>query len=224
MFNLQGSRSKSICRRNWSQQLSPKLPGNSCTLLFGVNGAMDKVGIRYTDYFAETMRRLREDGLLLVTADSGGKPNVMTIGWMTIGTIWARPTLIVLVRPSRHTYSRLEQMGDFTVNVPPKELAEATAFCGKVSGRDRDKFQDARLTVVPAKEVRAPVIKECVIHYECRTLHRNDLAPSALAPAVVDQFYPQDDFHRVYFGEIVAAYADKDAAARLAQPATFSMA
>ena len=50
---------------------------------------MTKSNIRYTRYFAETIQRMREDGLLLVTAHNDGKPNVMTIGWGTIGSIWA---------------------------------------------------------------------------------------------------------------------------------------
>jgi flavin reductase (DIM6/NTAB) family NADH-FMN oxidoreductase RutF len=176
---------------------------------------MAKVRVRYTDLFAQTIQRMRGDGLLLVSLGADGKPNVMTIGWGLMGSIWARPVFIVLVRPSRHTYSRLEQVSDFTVNVPPPELAAAASHCGSVSGRDHDKFQEMRLTPIPSREVRAPVIKECVVHYECRTLHRNDLAPDALAEAVRAEFYPADDFHRVYFGEIVAAYADEDAAQRL---------
>jgi flavin reductase (DIM6/NTAB) family NADH-FMN oxidoreductase RutF len=177
---------------------------------------MPKTAVRYTDYFAQTMRRMREDGLLLVTAGAGGKPNVMTIGWGTIGSIWSRPVFLVLVRPSRYSYSRLEESGgDFTVNVPPRELAEAVAHCGTVSGRDHDKFVEKHLTPAPSRQVRAPIIRECVVHYECRTLHRNDLAPDTLAQAVQDEFYAQGDYHRVYFGEIVAAYADEDAAKRL---------
>jgi flavin reductase (DIM6/NTAB) family NADH-FMN oxidoreductase RutF len=66
--------------------------------------------------------------------------------------------------------------------------------------------------------VRSPIIQECVVHYECRTLHRNDLAPEALAQAVREEFYSSGDFHRVYFGEIVAAYADEDASTRLSAP------
>lgn len=176
---------------------------------------MAKMTMRYTDYFAETMRRMREDGLLLATAGADGRPNVMTIGWGTIGSIWGRPVFIVLVRPSRHSYGRLEESGDFTVNVAPRELAETIAYCGTVSGRDHDKFQERRLTTVPGRQVRAPIIQECVIHYECRTIHRNDVAPEALTQAVLEQYYAQGDFHRVYFGEIVAAYADEDAARRL---------
>ena len=181
---------------------------------------MAKVQVRFTDYFAQTIQRMREDGLLLVSTGTDGKANVMTIGWGTMGCIWSRPVFIVLVRPSRHTYGRLEQVNDFTVNVPPRELAAAVSHCGSVSGRQHDKFQEAQLTPVPSREVRSPIIKECVVHYECRTLHRNDLAPEALAQAVREEFYPSGDFHRVYFGEIVAAYADEDAGTRLgAQPA-----
>ena len=179
---------------------------------------MAKNTIRYTDYFPEVIRRMRGDGLLLVTSDAAGKPNVMTIGWGAIGSIWGRPTFTVLVRPSRYTYSRLEQSGDFTVNVPPRELAAALNLCGTVSGRDHDKFKEAGLTLLPGKQVRPPIVAECVVHYECRTLHRNDVAPTALVQAVLDDAYPAGDFHRVYFGEIVAAYADEDAAARLREP------
>ena len=176
---------------------------------------MAKVQVRYADYFDVTIRRMREDGLLLATTSAEGKPNVMTIGWGTIGSIWSRPVFIVLVRPSRFTYSRLEQVSDFTVNVPPRELAAAVALCGAVSGRDGDKFQEARLTPVPSREVRSPIIQECLVHYECRTLHRVDMAPEALVQTIHEQFYGSGDFHRVYFGEIVAAYADTDAAERL---------
>ena len=58
---------------------------------------MAKVTIRYTDYFTETIQRMREDGLLLVTSGADGKPNVMTIGWGTLGAIWGRSVFLVLV-------------------------------------------------------------------------------------------------------------------------------
>jgi flavin reductase (DIM6/NTAB) family NADH-FMN oxidoreductase RutF len=45
------------------------------------------------------------------------------------------------------------------------------------------------------------------------------VVPGALVQAVLDDAYPAGDFHRVYFGEIVAAYADEDAAQRLQEPA-----
>jgi flavin reductase (DIM6/NTAB) family NADH-FMN oxidoreductase RutF len=176
---------------------------------------MAKVHVRYTDYFAQTMQQMREDGLLLATQGADGRPNIMTIGWGTMGIIWSRPIFIVMVMPSRHTYSRLEEISDFTVNVPPRELAAAASHCGTVSGRDHDKFKEMHLTAAPSREVRAPIVQECVVHYECRTVHRNDVLPDALAQAVRDEAYPKENFHRIYFGEIVAAYADEDAEFRL---------
>jgi hypothetical protein len=41
---------------------------------------MVKVLASYTDYFGQTMQRVSDEELLLVTSGSDGKPNVMTIG------------------------------------------------------------------------------------------------------------------------------------------------
>lgn len=176
---------------------------------------MAKVLVPYTDYFALTIQRMREEGLLLATTGTDGKPNVMTIGWATMGSIWARPVFLVMVRPSRHTYSRMEQVSDFTVNVLPRELAAAASLCGSVSGSEHDKFREAQLTPIPSREVRSPIVKECVVHYECRTVERVDMAPDALIQSIHDQFYKHGDYHRLFFGEIVACYADEDATQRL---------
>jgi cyclophilin family peptidyl-prolyl cis-trans isomerase len=41
------------------------------------------------------------------------------------------------------------------------------------------------------------------------------MVPDALVQSVREKFYKNGDFHRVYFGEIVASYADEDANLRL---------
>lgn len=179
---------------------------------------MAKVIVPYTDFFAQTIQSMDEQGLLLVTTGTDGKPNVMTIGWGTIGSIWARPIFVVLVRHSRYSYSLMEQVSDFTVNVLPRELAAAASLCGSISGRTHDKFQEAHLTPIPSREVRSPIISECVVHYECRTVNRVDMLLDALVQSVRAQFYKDGDHHRIYFGEIVASYADEDAIQRLSIP------
>ena len=171
---------------------------------------MGKVSVGYTDYFGVVMDRMREDGLLLVTKGSDAAANVMTIGWGTVGIVWGLDVFVVLVRPSRYSYSRLEEVGEFTVNVPGKELGAAALHCGTVSGRDNDKFEQMELTVVPGEMVEVPVIEECLMHYECRVVHRNDVVAGALAEAIVRDAYPQADFHRVYYGEILGVWADTE--------------
>ena len=144
-----------------------------------------------------------------------GKPNVMTIGWITGGAIWSKPILTVLVRPSRFTYSRLNEVAEFTVNVLPPAMAPVAEVCGTVSGRDADKFAQTGLKPMPGQQVRVPVIEQAVVHYECRVVHTNEVIPTNLAAAIRTSAYRNGDFHRIYFGEVLAAYAAADARERL---------
>jgi flavin reductase (DIM6/NTAB) family NADH-FMN oxidoreductase RutF len=168
------------------------------------------------DLWADTMGPLRQEGILLCTVDREGRPNAMTIGWITGGVIWSRPILTVLVRPSRHTYSRLEEVPEFTVNVLPRSLAPACELCGTKSGRDLDKFAAAKLTPVPSLKVRPPSLAEALVVWECRVVHRNDVVPANLSTMIKATAYPQGDFHRIYDGEILGCFAAPGARAQLA--------
>ncbi len=176
---------------------------------------MAKTDIPYTSHFPEVMRALTGGGLLLAAYDAENRPNAMTIGWGTVGSIWGKPMWIVLVRPSRYTYQCIEKTGDFTVNVPPPSLKEAVAFCGTKSGRDYDKFDALKLTAAQGRSVNAPLIEECVINYECRVVHHNDVMPTELAGEIQNSAYKSGDYHRVYFGEILDAYAEENALTKL---------
>lgn len=166
--------------------------------------------IRYDQYFAEVMRVMTSRGLLLTSCSREGRANSMIIGWGQIGSVWGRPIWTVLVRPSRFTYDLIEQTGDFTVSVPGPDMERACKTCGSTSGRDRDKLAQAGLRAVPARKVQSPVIDGCIIQYECRVLHRSDLDPGTLVQQIKTGSYPSGDFHRTYWAEIVATYADTD--------------
>ena len=172
---------------------------------------MTKIDVQPFDYTDKFMKLIYDPGVLLGVIDENGKPNVMTIGWCNIGIIWQKPIAIVYVRPSRHSYTCLEEVSDFTVNILPASFAEEILTCGTVSGRDKEKFKETGLTAAKAKSVKAPVIEEGILHYECCTVHYNDLIPENVDKGIVSEFYPQGDFHRVYFGEILGCYGDVDA-------------
>ena len=167
---------------------------------------MEKKIVNYTECLAETVKAFSESRVLLASAGRDRKPNVMAIGWGTIGVIWQRPVFIVLVRPSRYTFRLIQETGDFTVNVAPAALIETVTYCGTVSGRDHDKFKERRLTAFPTKNVTSPIIKECLINFECKVIHKNDLLPSEIAPEIISEVYSKDDFHRVFFGQILACF------------------
>jgi len=158
---------------------------------------------------------LRSGGLLLVSLGSSGKPNVMTIGWGLIGVMWRRSVFMVAVRKSRYTHGLMEENGEFTVNVPYTGMEEVTSFCGTTSGRNHDKFREAKLTVIPGKKVKVPAIKECAIHYECKTIGKLEVSAGSVSKEVLSEIYSSDSFHTLYFGEILSTYADQDAREKL---------
>lgn len=151
----------------------------------------------------ESFEGLENGGLLLMT---GKKGNPMTIGWGTIGIIWGRPVFVVLVRPTRYSFGLLEKMPEYTVNVPSPELRKAVAICGSKSGRDMDKMSECNLTAAKSEQVAAPSIAECTVHYECRVIHKSNVINADLLPEIVAATYPEGDFHRVYYGQILGVY------------------
>ena len=165
---------------------------------------MAKKRVDYKEYVEETIKAFDESRVLLVSKGKQGPPNAMAIGWGTVGIIWRKPIFIVLVRPSRHTYKLIEEAGDFTVNIMPAQMKDVVQFCGTVSGRDYNKFEEKQLTAIPSSKVKAPIIKESILHYECQIVYNNDLVPSKLFESIKPAFYPKGDFHRIYFGEILA--------------------
>ena len=177
---------------------------------------MEYSNIPYTTYLQETLFRLRHPGLLLATSGADGKANAMTIGWGMVGVIWGKPIFTVLVRPSRHTYKLLEESDSFTVCVPAQAQFEAVDFCGTRSGRDYDKFRECNMAVEPSTQISAPGIAGCSVIYECQVVHTNDVIPANLTDEIKTSAYAGGDFHRVYYGEILAVRALSDAAELLA--------
>jgi len=165
---------------------------------------MERRQINYDDRLGLTLRKLRAPGLLLAARGLHDEPpNIMTIGWATFGIIWGKPLCIVLVRPSRYTYRLIEACQDFSVNVPAEGMDDIVAYCGTVSGRDHAKFAEKGLTAAPSNSISSPVVAECLVHYECKVVHHNDVVPATLAPELKSAAYPTGDYHRLYYGEIL---------------------
>jgi len=170
---------------------------------------LTKIEVARTAYAEDTMRVLRGCGCLLVSGDVE-EANVMTIGWGLIGPLWGRPFFVVAVRPSRRTFRFIERAGDFTVNVPKKGMEEIADYCGSVSGREHDKFNEKNLTLKPGKKVGSPVISECGVHYECKVAYKTKVIPSGLPQNILRDSYPDGNYHTLYFGEILYTSADSN--------------
>ena len=105
--------------------------------------------------------------VLVTCSDKEGNDNVFTVAWA--GTINTKPPMLsISVRKSRHSYNMIKETGEFVVNLTTEKMAYATDFCGVKSGKDIDKFKEAKLTKEKASIVKAPIIKESPVSLECK--------------------------------------------------------
>lgn len=161
--------------------------------------------IKYNENLNEVLDQIGKGAFLTVKYND--LVNTMTIGWANFGIIWNKPILLVMVRKSRYTYGIIEKSHNFTVSVPVNiDLKKALSYCGTYSGRDVDKIKESNLTLKNGKSVNSPIIKECTYHYECKTIFSQPMSSDSLEESIKNRFYPTDDFHTLYFGEIIQSY------------------
>lgn len=162
----------------------------------------------YINDVADMLKQLPLGAFLTVKSED--KVNTMTIGWGTVGFMWNRPVLTMMVRYSRYTHELIKNAPDFSVSVPlDGHLKKALAEVGSTSGRDLDKFAAFDITPEAARSINSPVIADCGLIYECRMLYKHPMEPGVLAEPIESKLYRDKDFHVLYYGEIVANYKNR---------------
>ncbi|WP_202709406.1 flavin reductase family protein [Sporosalibacterium faouarense] len=168
-----------------------------------------KKDINFNEYSTEMLEQLKKGAFL--TVKDGDKVNTMTIGWGNIGVVWGKPIFTVEVRYSRYTYELLENSKEFTVSIPlNKDLKEELGICGTKSGRDIDKFTECELTPEQGKVLSTPIVGECELHYECKVVYKQAMEPGTLSDEIKEKYYTNNDYHVLYYGEIVATYVKEN--------------
>ncbi len=136
-------------------------------------------------------RLINTGSVVLVSSASGSRRNIMSLAWQA--PLSGKPRLVGIAVAAKHfTHQLITESREYVINIPGSELLEQVKYCGKISGRDADKFTGANLTSQPARQVGVPLIGECPGHLECR---------------VVDQVKTGD--HSLFVGEVVAASAEE---------------
>lgn len=125
--------------------------------------------------------------VVLVTTRDGDTNNVMTISWTMVMDF--TPVFALTTGPWNHSFAALKRTRECVIAVPAVDLLDRVVGIGTCSGTDTDKFAKFKLTAVPGKLVKAPLIKECLANIECK---------------VVDLV----DKHNIVVLEGVAAYVD----------------
>jgi len=146
----------------------------------------------------------------VLTAGDMVKFNSMTVAWGSVGGMWDMPFVQVVVRPTRYTFGFMNEAATFTLCSFPARYRKDLAVIGSKSGRDGDKIALTRLTPARSAVVAAPCFKEADLVIECRKIYWQDLDDRNFLSDKIAAQYPQMDFHRVFFGEILRIRGSKE--------------
>lgn len=106
--------------------------------------------------------------VVLVTTHDGKKDNIMTISWTMVMDF--TPVFAITTGEWNHSYAALRKSRECVIAIPTVDMLDKVVGIGTCSGKDTDKFSQFKLTAVPGKVVKAPLIKECLANIECKVI------------------------------------------------------
>jgi len=161
-------------------------------------------------FFSKSFELWDKDWLLLTSGDySSGKFNSMVVAWGGFGIMWNKPMAMVVVRPTRHTFSFINTFDTFSLCVFTEQYRSVMNLLGTKSGRDGDKIKESGLTPVVSTVIAAPAFKEAELVFECQKLYWGDLEPQHFLDPKIEKNYAKKDYHRMFFGEVLRIFGDK---------------
>lgn len=153
----------------------------------------------------ENVFKLFHQDWMLVTAGTLDSFNMLTASWGGLGILWETEVAMCVIRPTRHTFGFMEKSDTFTLSFFDEKYRKALKFCGKKSGKYVDKAKMAGLTPVKGRD-GGIYFEEARMVFECRKLYWSDMDPAHFCNPKLDNYYPEKDYHRIYYGKILTCY------------------
>ncbi len=144
------------------------------------------------------------DQWMLITAGTADKCNTMTASWGGLGMIWGAPAATCYIRPQRYTKEFMDREEYFTLTFFGEEYRRQLQLCGSRSGRNTNKVKECGFTVAAA-ECGAPYFEEAELVLVCRKRFAQPMDPDRIPQEIKTKWYPKQDYHILYIGEIVEA-------------------
>ncbi len=138
-------------------------------------------------------RIINHGSVMLVTSQiEGGVPNIMAVAW-TMPINLVPPLVGISIARSHYSHQLISERGEFVLNVPSSSIVSKVMVCGKISGREANKFEKAELTPVSSEKILPPRIQECIGHLECRVEQRVEVGD-----------------HVLFIGQVLKAWAEEN--------------
>ncbi len=152
------------------------------------------------------MTLIAKEWMLLTAGTLDRGYNTMTASWGHLGSLWGHggglPTSVVYVRPQRYTKEFMDREGYYCLSFFPEDYRKALGYLGSHSGREEDKV--AKMGLTPVSDEKTTWFAEAKLVLICRKLYRSPILEEGFFDrAIVEENYPNRDFHDMYVGEIV---------------------
>ena len=163
------------------------------------------------DFSSAVFNDIAKKWMLIGTPDSeNGRVNAMTASWGGVGVIWNRPYAVCFIRPQRYSFDLAEKCDKIALSFleETENSREIYNVCGTKSGRDIDKIKETGLT--PIDFDGAVAFAEAYVVIVGKKIYTDMIKPECfLDEALINTYYPNKDFHKIYLCEIEKIYVRK---------------
>ena len=158
------------------------------------------------DELNENFSKLIGKRYALITVSDENSLNMMTASWGSMGVMWNKNVVNIVVRPSRYTYNFLMNNNYFTLNFLTEGNEDIYRLCGTKSGRECDKVKETGLS--PCKiDDSIYVFDESEYVFVCKKIYSQKMRKECFVDgAYGDKMYPDGDVHTQFIAEVEKIY------------------
>ena len=104
--------------------------------------------------------------IVLITSKYEGVTNVMTAAWSSPSS-FEPPLINISIGITRFTHDLILKSEQFAMNILADDQMDLAVFCGNVSGRETNKFEEKNISTRNSKIIDVPLINGCAANIEC---------------------------------------------------------
>jgi len=138
---------------------------------------------------------------MLVTAGDEKRFNTMTASWGGLGVLWNKKVSFCFIRPQRFTFEFMEKNDYYSLSFYDSNYKDSLRICGTTSGREVNKVEKVGFT--PCYKEKAPYFEEAKLVFICKKIYTQFIDPRYMIEAKLESNYKNNDYHKMYVGEIV---------------------
>lgn len=144
---------------------------------------------------------------MLITSGNKEKFNTMTASWGSVGVLWNKNIATIFVRPQRYTFEFLEKNDIYTLSFFGGNFKKELVFCGKNSGNNVDKIKSTGL--IPIFDDNFTFFSQAKLVFVCKKIYTDFIKPDNFLDDSIKINYENNDYHKIYVGEIVKCLVKK---------------